>query len=500
MERSRRTALAALSVAAWLLPQAPQAGGKDPLVGFVVLGQTDTGTQFALARVILDKADADCPSLEPADGKGHKDDRQPMTARRNPDKDNFDVTVCEAVYPMDGSRMDVHGASLHLPAIPAAVSRIAVFGDTGCKPDDQKDCDKDKDWPFGEMADDVAKADPVPDLVLHVGDYNYRGTPGSIKIKQPDGKRKKVRVYDAGDNTSGTTCTLSGPYYGQNSIGSDTPDAWKAWKHDFFEPAAQLLAAAPWIFARGNHELCSRAGPGFFYFLDPGSALVQGSGDQQTCPSAEAAQPLIFRQPYRVDLGGLSVVVLDSANACDQGTLHQKRFNAQFEHIQSLVKDAPVANALWLGSHRPLWGLKKPGDDTPKTELDASGQYAVIAKTLQTAFAAHPFPKPIHLILSGHMHRFQSIDFERPGKLPSQLIVGNGGVALANNYPETPFSVTIGDATAVGFGISAFGYMDIALASGGNWSGSLLDRKGKPLARCDSNNPSKTGTCAPIDE
>ena len=98
------------------------------------------------------------------------------------------------------------------------------------------------------------------------------------------------------------------------------------------------------------------------------------------------------------------------------------------------------------------------------------------------------------------MHRFQTICFERPSELPNQLIVGNSGVALASNHPADPFSVAIGDATAVGFGVSEYGYMDIALTGGGNWTGSLLDRKGKPLARCDSGNPFKTGTCAPTDK
>lgn len=496
MVRSRQAALVALA-AAFAPPQMLHAGDKEPLAALVVLGQTDTGAPFALARVVIDESGAECPTLEPSGDGGEK---RPMTARDNPDPDNFDVTVCEASYPTDGSRMAAQGTSLVLPAVPATVTRVTVFGDTGCKPDDQKDCKKDKDWPFGEMADAAAKADPAPDLVLHMGDYNYRGTPGSIKIKQPDGKAEKVRVYDAGDNTPSVTCTLSGPYYGQNSLGSETPDSWKAWKHDFFEPAAKLLRAAPWVFARGNHELCSRAGPGFFYFLDPGSALVPGSGGQQNCPPAEAKAPLIFRQPYRVDLGGLSVVVLDSANACDQGTLHQKHFNAQFEQIQSLVADAPAANALWLQSHRPLWGVKKPDADTPKTDLDASGQYAIIDKTLQTAFANYPIPRPVHLVLSGHMHRFQTIGFVPPGALPNQLIVGNGGIALAHNYPPDPFSVAIDDATAVGFGLSDFGFMEIALTDGGHWTGRMLDRKGKRLAACDSAQPSKTGACAPAGE
>lgn len=294
MDKSKRAALAALAVTVCAIPPALQAGSIPPLVGFVVLGQTDTGSPFALARVVIDQGGADCPSLEPASGKG---DKHPMTARKNPDPDNFDVTVCEAVYPTDGSRINVHGASLHLPAVPQTLAHVAVFGDTGCKPSDQKGCEKNEDWPFGEMADAATRADPAPDLVLHMGDYNYRATPGSIKIKQADGKTQKVSVYDAGDNTPSATCTLSGPYYGQNSIGSDSPDSWKPWKQDFFEPAAKLLAAAPWVFARGNHELCSRAGPGFFYFLDPGSDLVPGSGGARVCPPAEEANPLTSVSP-----------------------------------------------------------------------------------------------------------------------------------------------------------------------------------------------------------
>lgn len=479
------------SAAACGIPRALHAGDKDPLAAFVVLGQTAKGEQIALARVVIDKAGADCPSLEPHQGEG---DKQAMRPRRNPDPENFKVTVCEASYPTDGSRMDVSGTSMPLPPVPAQVTRVAVFGDTGCKPNDQKGCEKSKDWPFAAMAD--AAAVTAPDLVLHMGDYNYRGTPGKIAIKLGKDKAKKVSVYDAGDNTPSVTCTLTGPYFGQNSVGSETPDSWKAWQDDFFKPAAKLLGAAPWVFARGNHELCSRAGPGWFYFLDAGSALM-GGGGQLACPPAESAEPVIFASPYRVDLGGLSVVVLDSANACDQGNLHQDQFNAQFERILSLVKEAPAANAIWLQSHRPLWGLKKPEDDASKTELDTSGKYAVIDKTLQTAFAGYPPPRPLDLVLSGHMHRFQAIGFDPPSDLPTQLIVGNGGVELAKNFPEDPFSLAIGDANAVGFGLSEFGYMDIALTGGGTWKGRLLDRKGKPLAHCDSSQPSKTGPCAP---
>ncbi len=494
MERSRLRWLgSALVGAACVVPQGPVSGETSAPSAFVVLGQTPEGEPVALARLLIEQADADCPVLRPVDGQG--EDR-PMTARRNPAPGNFRVTVCEALYPMDGSRMDVRGMSLRLPAVPQKISRVAVFGDTGCKPADQDGCETDQDWPFSELAN--AAADPAPDLLLHMGDYNYRGTPGKIEIEQSQQQDKQVRVYDAGDNTPSVGCTLSGPYYGQNSAGSRTPDNWKAWRDDFFLPAANLLRVAPWVFTRGNHELCSRAGPGWFYFLDSGSDLVAGS-EQLVCPPAESARPLIFRAPYRVDLGGLSIMVLDSANACDQGDLHQAHFDAQFAQIRSLVGDAPARNALWLQSHRPIWGLRKPDHGESRQDLDASGKYAVIDKTLQKAFADFPLPKPLHLVLAGHMHRFQAIDFRPPGVLPTELVVGNSGVDLEDNYPELPFSLRIGSVTAIGFGLSEFGYLEILLQDGIGWTGRMIDRKGEVRVNCDSRSASGTGACAPAE-
>ena len=426
MDKPVKILLAAFVAVFTWVPQALFAGGdRESPPAFVVLSQTAQGKQVALARVLLEGQDVPCPSLKPAEGPAGV---RPMKPRKNPDSKHFDVTVCEAFYPTDGNTMFVTGTQIRLPPVPLEVSRITVFGDTGCKPSDQKGCDKEDShhWPFGIMATAAADADPSPDLILHMGDYNYRGTPGHIKV---DGE--KVRVYDAGDNAPNVCCRLSGPYYGQNSDGSDTPDTWENWKSDFFEPAKKLLRAAPWIFARGNHELCSRAGPGWFYLLDPGSDLLEGTDGQLQCPPATSKEPLVFREPYRVDLGGVSVVVLDSANACDQGSLHQTHFDEQFASIQSLVKDAPGENAIWLQSHRPLWAVKKREDYTPDSELDDTGKYTLIDDTLQSAYANHPVPKQVHLVVAGHMHRFQAINLDtKDGTgLPSQLVIGNGGVA-----------------------------------------------------------------------
>ena len=52
-------------------------------------------------------------------------------------------------------------------------------------------------------------------------------------------------------------------------------DAWDTWKASFFDPAAPLLTAAPWIMVRGNHERCGKFGQaplGFYLFFDIGDA------------------------------------------------------------------------------------------------------------------------------------------------------------------------------------------------------------------------------------
>src|SRR4029078_370637 len=61
-------------------------------------------------------------------------------------------------------------------------------------------------------------------------------------------------------------------------------DDWPTWKADFFAPAAPALRAAPWIVVRGNHQICRRAGPGYFRLLDPTPAQTAPT---QTPPCVE---------------------------------------------------------------------------------------------------------------------------------------------------------------------------------------------------------------------
>ena len=114
----------------------------------------------------------------------------------------------------------------------AQIKRIVLIGDTGCRMKASENafqaCNDSVKWPFAQVAQSAAALQP--DLVIHVGDIHYRESP--------------CPAGNAG-------CANSPWGYG-----------FDAWQADLFEPAKPLLAAAPWVFVRGNHESCSRAGQG----------------------------------------------------------------------------------------------------------------------------------------------------------------------------------------------------------------------------------------------
>lgn len=152
----------------------------------------------------------------------------PMTERAVPGP-AFPVRSCEAVLPKGERRADVAGRRLVVPDHPPR--RIAVIGDTGCRlkqVDGFQACNDPQQWPFARIARSLAEYHP--DLILDVGDYLYREEP--------------CPAGDAG---------CAGSPWGQN---------WDTWAADFFTPAAPALAAAPWVFVRGDHESCARAGGG----------------------------------------------------------------------------------------------------------------------------------------------------------------------------------------------------------------------------------------------
>ena len=344
-------------------------------VSYVVMGPDG-----AVARAILQK-DVPCPAIN-VDGAQQQMD---VRAKPNPSdrNDAFPVTVCEKLIPPSAKFASISGKALPLPK--DTLANIVVIGDTGCRMkaasgdiEDQEDgesqsCNRRSKWPFAKVSS--AAAAVKPDLVIHVGDYLYRAS----ECGDPD--------------------RCQGSPYG---------DDWPAWNADFFSPAKDLLAAAPWIITRGNHEICRRAGVGYFRLLDP--VLARG---QVPPPCADNIPP------YNLTVAGKEFILLDSSGGSDQDPPPPgdvERYRTQF----SSLKPAPNS---WLISHRPIWGVKT--------------RDRFINQSLHNALPApdHLLPTEIELVLSGHIHLWEAIGFT--DRLSPQFVVGDGGTKLVKDINKT---------------------------------------------------------------
>jgi predicted phosphodiesterase len=363
-------------------------------------------------RVVLGSGVATCPAVV-ADGHGIE-----MRQRGAPDE-SFPITVCSATVPLKTAQLSVGGAPV--PTVPPAIRRVVVIGDTGCRIEGTavQDCDDTEKWPFPVVAKDAAGR--KPDLVIHVGDYYYREDP----------------------------C----PAARSGCAGSPHGDNWAAWKADFLDPAAPLLEAAPWVMVRGNHEVCRRGGKGWMRLLDP-------RADTTDCADTSP--------PYRLSIGGLSLLVFDGAGADDFKT-DPNKVAAYSAQLAELLSTAPPHS--WLVTHKPVWAL-------------AQGNLAGMTLNLteQAAIAGHT-PPGLDLVVAGHLHDFTSYAFgpERP----AQLIVGVGGDTLLDLARTPLVGATIdGMKTTKGFALERFGFF-VMERSGEGWNGVLYAPDDKTvLATC----------------
>jgi hypothetical protein len=392
------------------------------------------GTEASI-RVITDNAA--CPVLIADGGQLH------MQVRAEPDPlfsggadkkaPVFHVRTCEITAP-EGKTVLLDGKALPLPR--RDLRRIVVFGDTGCRIKLKKHGDYDtqdcwKDWPYAKIASHAAATNP--DLVIHVGDYLYREVPCP----------------------AGNTDCLNSPYgYG-----------WDAWNADFFEPSAPLLAAAPWIMVRGNHETCDRAGDGWFRFLDHAK------------PPNECEQ---IGSPFVVSFGDLGFVVLDSSQAADPKAVDVDDEDDEDQPgsadlvgtLKSRYKEVGdnIPSHTWLLTHRPFNAVRMH-----------KGQEVVDNSVLQEAIG-RALPESVRMIVSGHIHMFEALSFgDGDPQHPPQLVVGTGGDELGKKpeKPEVINSAQVTDATI----LKHFGYMvwdwDRVM-----WKGSLFDEDGEQIAHC----------------
>jgi hypothetical protein len=352
----------------------------------------------------------------------------PMRVRAEPDSriENvkpavFPVRGCELPVPPGAVAATLDGKVLPLPR--PNPQRIVIFGDTGCRIDRERlqDCNDPAAWPFPQIAAAAARA--RPDLVIHVGDYHYR---------------------EARCPAEHSGCTNSPWGYG-----------FDAWNADFFDPAAPLLAAAPWIMVRGNHEDCARAGEGWIRFLDAQPA---------TANCRDLTGIFVAR------LGEFGIVVVDGARADDSkgdvGAL------GSLLHGQFAEAAAKVPAEAWLVSHRPLNAMR--------------GAYGQPVNAVENAVQEQAFgsimPPGVRMTVAGHIHFFQAVDFG--GARPPQLVVGTGGDNLDKLPPISVVGAEINGRKVVNsMTWSGFAYM-VWDRAGNLWTGTLFDAEGRALDHC----------------
>jgi hypothetical protein len=364
---------------------------------------------------------ASCPALRTDKGD------MAMTVRAAASA-NFPLT-CAAAIPAGAVQADVAGIALPLPA--PDPQRILVLGDTGCriKGAALQACNDPVKWPFPQLA--AAAAALKPDLVIHVGDYLYRES----------------------------AC----PQGNQGCAGSPWGDNWITWQADFYEPTAPLLRAAPIVLVRGNHEDCNRAGPGWL--------RLQG-------PSAfESAAPCIPHLPlYAVDLGPLRLAVMDDATAQDT----ELNRDDSPVYAAELAGLAAIPAPVWFLHHRPIWAAV-----TGPLGIPIGGNLALIdAVRVASMSGGPPVAAPVELMLSGHIHTFEAINYA--GNVPPQIVAGNGGDNLditPTNLRGTQFQGHSGVTVADGLSVGGFGFLLMTRAEGG-WTIDLYDSKGTKTRTC----------------
>ena len=360
------------------------------LYAWTELAPTTAAPSGLIARAITDGAP--CPALR-IRGR-HAGSVAMRVVTTGPGIVGFSsIRACRAAIP-GGTTAAFVGAH-RLPLL-GTKGPVAVIGDTGCRMKGKhvQDCASPSGWPFAALAKRVASTRPR--YVIHVGDYEYREEScSSVSAKK--------QPY----------CQGSPPV---NPAGSPNPDNWALWQADFFAPAAPLLAAAPILPLRGNHESCSRAGNGYFLLLDPSTA------SPHTCAAIVTGKLI---RPYAVDVQGLRLVVLDSSDACDFNAARPAWFRETFREAARL---AAGPGPRWLVTHRPLWGFYT-GQTVDAVDDNEGCSGAVTSTTwlnyeLQTT-ASHL--ERYDAIVAGHVHSFEAVQI--PGR-PPQLVVGNGGTAL----------------------------------------------------------------------
>jgi hypothetical protein len=418
-----------------------------PAAAYVVLGEGGA----PVARVLTSAPT--CPAISVDGRRLAMQVRSPLAPiPQRPRKDQLQpvsspVLTCDLPIPAGTREASVAGSTLPLPK--AQLDRIVVIGDTGCRLswDELQDCNDIDAYPFATIA--AAAARFKPDLVVHVGDYHYREAPC------PAGRA--------------------------GCAGSPFGYAWDAWNADFFAPGRALLQAAPWVMARGNHESCSRAGQGYWRFLDP----------RPLAPRRDCAAPADdgvgnYSDPYAVPLGGgAQMIVFDTANTDYHGfKAGDPRPGIYADNYRKIAALAAGASYNIAVDHHPLFGFGATRAKDGKVSLFGGDD-----GLLQSFGALDPLflPASIGMLLSGHVHLWEQVGFSSTH--PTQFVSGFSGTA-EDIVPLPPPAPAQGPApgavvASMSSWIGGFGFMTMERVAADRWHVQVWDREGRERNSCE---------------
>ena len=361
----------------------------------------------------------------------------------------FDVLTCEAAWPAGALRARVAGRDV--PAPRAEIKRIVIIADTGCRMKASENafqpCNDAQQWPFAQIA--ASAAAQKPDLVIHIGDMHYRESPC------PEGN---------------PGCANSAWGYGY--------DAWQA---DLFKPAKPLLEAAPWVFVRGNHEACLRAGQGWFRFIDR-----QPWREARSCNNPAFDLDADYSDPYAVNIGPQTqLIVFDSAKTSGKPLaatdVAYGKYKANMLAVDQMTQQKPHSFFL---SHHPLLAIA-PGH---KSDNAKPGGNAGLQSVLASLYPQRLFPDGVDVAMHGHLHYFEAMSFKTAH--PASLILGNSASANEGAIPTSlpaEFEPYPGAIVSDYAARAAYGFATLdRVGSGGasDWLLTEYDINGQPVIRC----------------
>ena len=436
--------------AAWLLASCAQ--GPVALQGSQVLSAWVQHAGPVGWQVRALTAADHCPMLRWAGGQRIMVERvgpatvpvRPSAAQAEALASVFTERICESAWPAGAVAVRVDSFELAAPV--AEVRRVVLIGDTGCRlkrvADAFQDCNDPAHWPFAEVARQAAARHP--DLVVHVGDFHYRESPCP-----------RARAGCAGSPWG----------YGL--------DAWSA---DLFEPAAPLLAAAPWVFVRGNHESCDRAGVGWFRYL----AAEPWSSDR-SCRDPRLDDKADFSEPFAVSLSDdTQLIVFDSSRVSDRVYARDDpqsiRYRAQLASVKALAARKP--HSIFL-NHHPALAFAGSATGEPKPGV------AGLQSVMGSVEPGRLYPPGVDLVVNGHYHLFEALDFS--SGQPAALVVGNAGSDMegtvdpgrARSAHPAPGADVRTFRTQPGFGFATLEHL------GPVWRLTEWTTQGRPLEQCD---------------